>query len=399
MQSTGANTFYEVIKMRKAVIIGVGAVPVGEHWRTSLRDMAVEALLNAMEDAGVDRVDSLYVGNMASGSFIEQENLGALIADFAGLGNIPAVKIEAACASGGAAVQEGVKAVMSGLEDVVAVIGVEKMTDAWATDATRYLGYAADGEYELFHGASFVALNALVMRYYMKEYGYTEEDLAHFSVNAHANGAKNPYAMFKKPIKLETVLKSPYIADPIKLFDASPVCDGAAAVIITTEEKAREFVDKAKMVEVAGIGRAIDTINLANREDLLTLKAAKVAAERAYKMAGITVKDIDLFEIHDAFTIMAALSLEAIGAAEKGKGAQLAVEGQIAIDGDYPIQTLGGLKSRGHPVGATGVYQTIEAVWQLREEAPNQVPDPEVALTQNIGGTGSNITINILRRV
>jgi len=399
MQSTGANTFYEVIKMRKAVIIGVGAVPVGEHWRTSLRDMAVEALLNAMEDAGVDRVDSLYVGNMASGSFIEQENLGALIADFAGLGNIPAVKIEAACASGGAAVQEGVKAVMSGLEDVVAVIGVEKMTDAWATDATRYLGYAADGEYELFHGASFVALNALVMRYYMKEYGYTEEDLAHFSVNAHANGAKNPYAMFKRPIKLETVLKSPYIADPIKLFDASPVCDGAAAVIITTEEKAREFVDKAKMVEVAGIGRAIDTINLANREDLLTLKAAKVAAERAYKMAGITVKDIDLFEIHDAFTIMAALSLEAIGAAEKGKGAQLAVEGQIAIDGDYPIQTLGGLKSRGHPVGATGVYQTIEAVWQLREEAPNQVPDPEVALTQNIGGTGSNITINILRRV
>jgi len=385
--------------MRKAVIIGVGAVPVGEHWRTSLRDMAVEALLNAMEDAGVDRVDSLYVGNMASGSFIEQENLGALIADFAGLGNIPAVKIEAACASGGAAVQEGVKAVMSGLEDVVAVIGVEKMTDAWATDATRYLGYAADGEYELFHGASFVALNALVMRYYMKEYGYTEEDLAHFSVNAHANGAKNPYAMFKRPIKLETVLKSPYIADPIKLFDASPVCDGAAAVIITTEEKAREFVDKAKMVEVAGIGRAIDTINLANREDLLTLKATKVAAERAYKMAGITVKDIDLFEIHDAFTIMAALSLEAIGAAEKGKGAQLAVEGQIAIDGDYPIQTLGGLKSRGHPVGATGVYQTIEAVWQLREEAPNQVPDPEVALTQNIGGTGSNITINILRRV
>ncbi|HDG63957.1 MAG TPA: thiolase domain-containing protein [Thermococcus sp.] len=385
--------------MRKPVIIGVGLTPVGEHWRLGLRDLAAEALLNAMEDAGVDKVDSLYVGNMASGSFIEQENLGALIADWAGLGNIPAVKVEAACASGGAAVQEGVKAVMTGLEDVVAVVGVEKMTDVWPSDATRYLAYAADAEWELFHGVSFVALNALIMRRYMKEYGYTEEDLALFAVNAHANGAKNPYAMFKKRIKVESVMKSPYVADPLKLFDASPIADGAAAVIITTEEKAKEFVDNAKMVEVAGMGRAIDTINLANREDLLILKAAKVAAERAYKMAGISVNDIDFFEVHDAFTIMAALSLESIGVAERGKGAMLAKEGQIAVDGDYPIQTLGGLKARGHPVGATGVYQTVEAVWQLRGEAPNQVANAEIGLTQNIGGTGSNITVNILRRV
>ena len=386
--------------MRKAVIIGAGMVPVGEHWKLSLRDIAVEALLNSMDDAGIDRVDSLYVGNMASGSFVEQENLGALIADWAGLGNIPAVKIEAACASGGAALQEGVKAVLSGLEDVVAVVGVEKMTDTWPSDATRYLAYAADADWELFHGASFVALNAIVMRYYMKTYGYTEEDLALFAVNAHTNGAKNPYAMFKRPIKVETVLKSPYIADPLKLFDASPVCDGAASVIITTPEKAEELgVPREKWVEVAGMGRAIDTINLANREDLLTLKAAKIAAERAYKMAGVTVKDIDFFEIHDAFTIMAALSLEALGVAERGKGAQLAKEGQIAIDSDYPIQTMGGLKARGHPVGATGMYQTVEAVLQLRGEAPNQVPDAEVGLTQNIGGTGSNITVNVFRRV
>ncbi|WP_048151732.1 thiolase domain-containing protein [Palaeococcus ferrophilus] len=386
--------------MEKPVIIGVGAVPAGEHWRTSLRDMAVEALLNAMDDAGVEKVDSLYVGNMISGSFVEQENLGALIADWAGLGNIPAVKVEAACASGGAAVQEGAKAVMSGLEDIVAVVGVEKMTDAWPSDATRYLAYAADADWELFHGVSFVALNALIMRLYMKTYGYTEEDLALFSVNAHANGAKNPYAMFKRPIKVETVMKSPYVADPLKLFDASPMCDGAAAVIITTPEKAKELgVPKEKWVEVSGMGRAIDTINLANREDFLTLKAAKVAAEKAYRMAGVTAKDIDFFEVHDAFTVMAALSLEALGAAEKGKGALLAKEGQIAIDGDYPIQTLGGLKSRGHPVGATGVYQTVEAVWQLRGESPNQVPDAEVGLTQNIGGTGSNITVNVFRRV
>ncbi|ASJ10198.1 acetyl-CoA acetyltransferase [Thermococcus sp. P6] len=386
--------------MRKAVIIGAGMTPVGEHWKLGLRDMAVEALLNAMEDAGVDKVDSLYVGNMLSGSFVEQENLGALIADWAGLGNIPAVKVEAACASGGAAVQEGVKAVLSGLEDTVAVVGVEKMMDAWPSDATRYLGYAADADWELFHGASFVALNALVMRYYMKTYGYTEEDLAYFAVNAHANGAKNPYAMFKRPIKVETVLKSPYVADPIKLFDASPICDGAASVIITTPEKAKELgVPKEKWVEVAGMGRAIDTINLANREDLLSLKAAKVAAERAYKMAGVEANDIDFFEVHDAFTIMAALSLEALGVAKKGEGAKLAREGQIAIDADYPIQTMGGLKSRGHPVGATGVYQTVEAVLQLRGEAPNQVPDAEVGLTQNIGGTGSNITVNVLRRV
>ena len=386
--------------MRKAVIIGAGMVPVGEHWKLSLRDIAVEAILNSMEDAGIDRVDSLYVGNMVSGSFVEQENLGALIADWAGLGNIPAVKIEAACASGGAALQEGVKAVLSGLEDVVAVVGVEKMTDAWPSDATRYLAYAADADWELFHGASFVALNALIMRYYMKTYGYTEEDLALFAVNAHANGAKNPYAMFKRPIKVETVLRSPYIADPLKLFDASPVCDGAAAVIVTTPEKAQELgVPKENWVEVAGMGRAIDTINLANRDDLLVLKAAKIAAERAYKMAGVTANEIDFFEVHDAFTVMAALSLEALGVAEKGKGAELAREGQIAIDGDYPIQTMGGLKARGHPVGATGMYQTVEAVLQLRGEAPNQVPDAEVGLTQNIGGTGSNITVNVFRRV
>ncbi len=388
--------------MRKAVIIGAGMVPVGEHWKLSLRDIAVEALLNAMDDAGIDRVDSLYVGNMASGSFVEQENLGALIADWAGLGHIPAVKVEAACASGGAAVQEGAKAVLSGLEDVVAVVGVEKMTDAWPSDATRYLAYAADADWELFHGASFVALNALIMRLYMKEYGYTEEDLALFAVNAHANGAKNPYAMFKRSITVETVMKSPYVADPLKLFDASPVCDGSAAVIITTPEKAKELgVPKEKWVEIAGMGRSIDTINLANREDFLTLKAAKVAAERAYKMAGVEAKDIDFFEVHDAFTVMAALSLEALGVAEKGKGAMLAREGQIAIDGDYPIQTMGGLKSRGHPVGATGVYQTVEAVLQLRGEAPEgiQVPDAEVGLTQNIGGTGSNITVNVFRRV
>ncbi|ASI98883.1 thiolase domain-containing protein [Thermococcus celer] len=386
--------------MRKAVIIGAGMTPVGEHWKLGLRDLAVEALFNAMEDAGVDKVDSLYVGNMLSGSFVEQENLGALIADWAGLGNIPAVKVEAACASGGAAVQEGVKAVLSGLEDVVAVVGVEKMTDGWPSDATRYLAYAADAEWELFHGASFVALNALVMRYYMKTYGYTEEDLALFSVNAHANGAKNPYAMFKRPIKVDTVLNSPYVADPIKLFDASPVCDGAASVIITTPEKARELgVPKERWVEIAGMGRAIDTINLANREDLLTLRAARIAAEKAYKMAGVGPEDIDFFEIHDAFTIMAALSLEAIGVAKKGEGAKLAKEGQIAIDAGYPIQTMGGLKARGHPVGATGLYQTVEAVLQLRGEAPSQVPDAEVGLTQNIGGTGSNITVNIFRRV
>ncbi|WP_456420939.1 thiolase domain-containing protein [Thermococcus sp.] len=384
----------------KAVIIGAGMTPVGEHWKLSLRDLAVEALLKAMDDAGIDKVDSLYVGNMVSGPFVEQENLGALIADWAGLGNIPAVKIEAACASGGTAVQEGVKAVLSGLEDVVAVVGVEKMTDAWPSDATRYLAYAADAEWELFHGASFVALNALIMRHYMKTYGYTEEDLALFAVNAHANGAKNPYAMFKRPIKVETVLKSPYIADPLKLFDASPVCDGAAAVIITTPEKAEELgIPKEKWVEVAGMGRAIDTINLANREDLLTLKAAKIAAERAYRMAGVEAKDIDFFEVHDAFTVMAALSLEALGVVKKGEGAKLAKEGQIAIDADYPIQTMGGLKARGHPVGATGVYQTVEAVLQLRGEAPNQVPDAEVGLTQNIGGTGSNITVTVLRRV
>ncbi len=383
--------------MRDVSIIGIGQTKVGEHWDTSIRHLAWYAVQAAMKDAGIERADALYVGNMLSGELSGQEHLGALVADFAGLQGIEAVKIEAACASGAAALRMGYIAVAGGMADVVIVVGVEKMTDRPGPEVTSALAMAADADYEVLHGVSFVALNALLMQRYMHEYGYAHEDFAPFAVNAHRNAVHNPYAMFPFPITRERFLAARMIASPINLLDSSPICDGAAAVILCPTEQARAYTDKA--VRIAASAIATDTVAIHDRRDPLFLEGAALSARRAYKQAGVTPQEIDFFELHDAFTIMSALSLEAAGFAEQGQGVRLALEGEITLEGRIPICTMGGLKARGHPVGATGVYQVVEAALQLRGEAgPNQLPNARLGMTQNIGGSGATVVTHILER-
>ncbi len=383
--------------MRDVSIIGIGQTPVGEHWERSLRHLAYDAVMAAMRDAGVERADALYVGNMLSGEISGQSHLGPLVADFAGLRGIEAIKIEGACGSGAAAVRVGYLAVASGLQDIVICAAVEKMTDDVGNQLTSGLAQAADADYELIHGISFVALNALLMRRYMYEYDVSHEDFAGFSINAHANAVGNPNAMFRRAITPEAFKKAGMIADPINLLDSSPMADGAAAVILCPTEQAREFTDNA--VRITGSAMATDSLSIHDRHDPMWLQAAQDSAQRAYRQAGVGPDDIDLFELHDAFSIMAALSLEATGFAERGKGWQLAADGDIRPDGRIPVCTMGGLKARGHPVGATGVYQIVEATQQLRGEAGDcQIPDARLAMAQNIGGSGATIVTHILER-
>ncbi|MDW8395923.1 MAG: thiolase domain-containing protein [Anaerolineae bacterium] len=384
--------------MRDVSIIGIGQTPVGEHWDKGLRLLAYEALAAAMRDAQVERVDALYVGNMLSGELTAQEHLGALIADFAGLRGIEALKIEAACGSGAAALRIGYMAVASGMYDFVACIGVEKMTDQQGSTTTTGLATAADAEYEALHGVSFVSINALLMRRYMHEHGYKKEDFANFAINAHRNAVNNPNAMFPHPITLQQFAEAKPIADPINLLDSSPIADGAACVILAPTSIAREFTDKP--VRVRAVAIATDTLALHDRRDPLYLEGAAISTQKAYAAAGVGPADIDLFELHDAFTIMSALSLEAAGFARRGRGVALALDNEISLGGRIPITTMGGLKARGHPVGATGMYQIVEVALQLRGEAgANQVRDARIGMAQNIGGSGATVVTTILERI
>ncbi|RCK76084.1 MAG: nonspecific lipid-transfer protein (acethyl CoA synthetase) [Anaerolineae bacterium] len=381
--------------MREVAILGIGMTPVDEHWDKSIRDLAAEAVLLALQDAQRESVDALFVGNMLSGLISQQENLGTLIADWAGLRHTEAVKIEAACSSGAAAVRQAVIAVASGFIDSAIAVGVEKMTEAKGTEITAALATAADADYEVAHGVSFVALNALIMQRYMYEYGWQHKDFAAFSINAHRNALTNPYARLQEAIDEQDYTKAKMIAYPINLLDASPTGDGAAAVLIVPRETLRK--NGQTIVKIAGSAAATDSIAIHDRKDPLWLKAAEISAQKAYSQAGVKPENIDFFELHDAFSIMSALSLEACGFAERGNGPRLALDGQITLNGKLPITTMGGLKARGHPVGATGVYQIVEAVLQLRGMAgENQVPDARVGMTQNIGGSGSNIVTHIL---
>ena len=379
--------------MHQVAILGVGQMPVREHWDLSLRDLAVQAARAAMEDAGVERVDAIYVGNMTSGELNQQRHLGALVADFLGQWGVEAVKMEAACGSAASAMRMGLLAVASGEMDAVLVVGVEKLTESLGKQTTSALATAADADYEVVQGVSFVGLNALVMQRYMYEYGYDRHDFAPFALNAHANGARNPNALFRLPINQKTFDNGRIVADPISLFDASPIGDGAAALLLVPVSKAPDAV------RVAGSASAIDTLAIHDRENPLWLKAAEQSASRAYQQAGIGPEDVDLFELHDAFSIMAALSLEACGFAERGQGVRMGQEGEILPTGRLPIATMGGLKSRGHPVGATGLYQLAEATLQLRGQAGEaQIDGAKVAMTQNIGGSGATVVTHVLER-
>ncbi|HOG47972.1 MAG TPA: thiolase domain-containing protein [Anaerolineae bacterium] len=381
--------------MTRVSIIGIGQTSVGEHWDVSIRDLGAQAVLAALHDAGIERPDALYVGNMLSGPLASQEQLATLIADWSGLRGIEALKAEAACASGAAALRVGYMAVASGLHDVVVVLGVEKMTDLDGDEATIALMNAADAEYEAIHGTTFISLNAMLMRRYMEEYQVPHEAFAGFPVNSHANAVYNPQAMFHQAITRETFVGARMIADPINLFDSAPIADGAAAVVLCAAERARELVPHP--VRIAASSVATDSVALHDRHDPLFLAAVYNSAMKAYRQAEIGPQDIDLFELHDAFSIIAALSLEASGFAPRGQGTRLAADGEIGPHGRVPIATMGGLKARGHPVGATGLYQVVEAALQLRGEAgKNQVPDAHWAMTQNVGGVGGTAFTHIL---
>ena len=382
--------------MREVAILGVGQTAVAEHWSLSLRQLAAQAGRAALHDAGIEpaQVEALYVGNMTSGSLNAQQHLGALVASELGLEGAEAMRIEAACGSAGATLRQGILAVGSGQMDTVLVVGVEKMTETVKGDTTAALVQAADADFEGAHGVTFVALNALIMRRYMLEHGYQHDDFAPFAINAHANGAKNPHAIFQEPITLKAYQRGRMVADPISLYDASPIGDGAAALLLVPAERAPEAV------RILGSAIATDTLAVHDRADVTWLSAVAKSAERAYAQAGVSPADIDLFELHDAFSIMAALSLEASGFAERGRGVRLAQDGVIFSNGRLPIASMGGLKSRGHPVGATGLYQLVEATLQLRGRAgAAQLDGLRLAMTQNIGGSGATVATHILGNV
>ncbi|MGB4872190.1 MAG: thiolase domain-containing protein [Candidatus Promineifilaceae bacterium] len=379
--------------MQEVAILGVGQTAVREHWDLAIRQLAVDAGRAAMLDADLSKVDAIFVGNMTSGRLNQQHQLGALIADHLGQWGVEAVKLEAACGSAGSAMRQGYLAVASGEIEAALVIGVEKMTETNFKETTAALTGAADADYEVIHGITFVGLNALIMRRYMHEYGYTRHDFAPFALNAHANGAKNPNAMFREPITEKMYDRGRVVADPISLYDASPIGDGAAALLLVPASKAPQAV------RVIGSSVSTDTLAIHDREDTLWLKAAEQSARQAYAQAGIGPDDVDLFELHDAFSIMAALSLETCGFAERGQGVRVAQAGDILPNGRIPICTMGGLKGRGHPVGATGLYQIAEATLQLRGEAGEaQIDGARIAMTQNIGGSGATIATHILQR-
>ena len=386
--------------MRSVSLIGAGVSKFGEHWDTSLKELIADAGVKAIVDAGVDGKDiqAVFGGCMASGSFAGQEHIGALIADQLGLNPIPSTRCEAACASGGVALRAGYHAVASGAYDVVAVGGVEKMTDVGVEEAAVALAGAGDEEWELFNGATFPAIYALMARRHMFDYGTTEEQMAAVAVKNHKNGVHNPFAQYQKEITVQEVMDSGYIASPLKLLDCSPITDGAAAVILCASEKAKKF--HKEPIEVLALAQASDALALANRESITKLMATEVAGRDAFKQAKLSVKDVDFAEVHDCFTIAEIMAIEDLGFFKKGQGGKATEGGETALNAKLSVNTSGGLKSKGHPVGATGVAQACEIVWQMRQLAgKRQVSNPEIGLTHNVGGSGATAVVGLYKRL
>ncbi len=384
--------------MNRVAVIGVGITKFGEHWDRSLRDLILEAGIKAIEDANLDgkEIEAIYGGTMASGYMTKQEHIGALIADYLGLNPIPSVRVEAACASGGLALREAYLAVAGGIYDIVVAGGVEKMTDIQTEEVTVALGEASDQEIELMQGVTFPALYALMARRHMYEYGTTEEQMAAVAVKNHRNAAKNEYAQFQKEIKIEDVLNSKVVADPLKVFDCSPITDGAAAVVLANMEIAKKYTDTP--VEIIASSHATDTLAIQNRESLTSIKATRIAAQNAYKQAKVEPKDIKVCEVHDCFTIAEIIAIEDLGFFEKGKGGIATLDGETEIGGKVAINTSGGLKGCGHPVGATGIKQAVEITMQLRGDAGKRQVNAEIGMTHNVGGSGATCVIHIFKR-
>jgi len=379
--------------MREVAVIGAGITKFGEIWKSSIKDLYVEAALKAIDNSEVDRIDSMYVGAMSSGLFVSQEHLGSMMADYLGVTPIPATRVESACASGGIAFRQAFMEIASGMSDIVLAGGVEKMNDG--SDVTFALATAADQEYEVFHGITFPGLYAMIARAHMNIHGTTREQLAMVAVKNHDNGSKNKNAQFPAKVTVEGVLKSTMVADPLRLLDCSPVTDGAAVVVLCAAEIAKKF--KGIPVRIIGSGQGTDTIALHSRKDLTTLNAVVISGQAAYKMAGKKPDDIDLVEVHDCFTIAEICCTEDLGFFEKGKGGMAVEEGLTKLDGKIPVNTSGGLKSKGHPVGATGIAQIVEIYEQLTGNAgERQVKNAKVGMAQNMGGSGGSSVVHIL---
>lgn len=384
--------------MREVAVIGVGMNRWGELWEKSHRRIWAEAAIEAVADAGIDRVEAMFVGCMSGGLFVGQEHLGALLADQLGMGPIPGTRVESACASGGLAFRQAYAAVASGMHDVVLASGVEKMTDVDGGAATYALSTAADQEYECYQGITFPGLYAMMARAHMHKYGTTRRQLADVAVKNHLHGSMNPLAQFPTRVTAEQVEQSVLVADPLRILDCSPITDGAAAVVLASLDAAKKLTKKP-LVRVAASAAATDSIALHEREDPTWIASTAKAAEIAYAQAKIGPADLSLIEVHDCFTIAEIMVIEALGLVDRGKGGAAASSGMTALGGKIPVNVSGGLKSKGHPVGATGIAQIREAVMQLRGECGDrQVKNARYALTQNMGGTGASTVVHIFER-
>ena len=383
--------------MTDVVIAGIGQTGVGEHWEIGLRELAFAALQDAVRDSGGLKPQSLFVGNMLAPTLSNQAHVGALLVDYAGLTGIEAVTIEAAGASGGAALRQGYLAVASGMVDVALVVGVEKFTDKIGASVEEALSTASDSDFEAVQGMTQTAQAALLMKRYMHEYQVPSAGFAGFALTAHANGVANKNAMFRKAIKPETYAKAEMVSEPLNMFDMAPNADGAAALVLTRRDLLpSEFHNP--LVKIAGSAASSDTLALHDRKDMLFFDTAQISAGKAMKQAGVVLDDIELFEYHDVFSIYAALQMEAVGFAIRGQGWRLAEDGEISLKGRIPCATMGGMKARGFAGGAAGVYQAVEAVAQLRGKAEaNQIPDAKTALIQSLGGPASTAVSHILQ--
>jgi acetyl-CoA C-acetyltransferase len=386
--------------MRDVAVIGIGMNKWGELWEKSISDLIAESALLALDDAGLDKVEAMYIGCMSSGLFTDQEHLASIGPDSSGLCPTPGIRVESACASGGVAFRSGFMHVASGLADIVMVAGVEKMTDVDGAKATFALATAADQEYEVYNGVTFPGLYAMMANHHMNKYKTTRDQLAQVAVKNHRNGAKNPLAQFRMEITVDQVKNAVMVADPLTILDCSPITDGSAAVILCPLDMAKSLTKK-RIVKVTGSGHASDTIQLAQREDLSYIKSTEVAARKALEMAGRKISDINFAEVHDCFTIAEIMVIEALGAVEVGKGGPATMDGLTAVDGKFPVNSSGGLKSKGHPVGATGVAQIVELTKQIRGEADKgrQVKNANIGLAQNMGGSGASSVVHILEGV
>lgn len=389
--------------MRDVAIIGVGVTKFGELWNSSFRSIGIEAGLRAIADANLagNEIEGMYLGNMSAGHFINQKHIDALVADYSGMAtnHISCTRVEAGEASGGVAFRDGVMAVASGMQDYVVVAGAEKMTDLDDTSINSVLDTTADAEWEASMGLTFASLHAMIAQRMIYEGLATREEIASMSVNSHYHGALNPNAQFRKAIKLDNVLYSSKVADPLGMFDCAPISDGAAAVVLCPLEEAKKHTDA--YVKVSAVAQTSDTLALFQRDTITSFGATVAAAQKAYRMAGITAADIDVAEVHDNYTVSGIMALEDLGFFGRGKAGKAVLDGQVMVGaGKLAVNTSGGLKARGHPLGATGIAQIAEIADQLRNRADKrQVANAKYGLAQSVGGTGSAVTVSIMEAI